>query len=189
MRKHRIAAAALVVVALAGTSAIALAQEAAPDVPPPAPKVTKPDCQGQKSLAAKAYDTYRWWSTADPTPATKREARRLEAFVKDGCPASIRREAKARYAKFYRQVIAPCEAAGSRWANCAVAECESGYGSGGSSIYGLTVYWSAMSPLPVRGNGSGTRFSPSSFSATKLEQDVVMAAALRYGPTPATCAS
>jgi len=150
---------------------------------------SKPNCKGQKSLAKQTYNTKRWWETADPTPANRKEDRRLNAFVREGCPKWIRRQQKKQYGGFYRKVIAPCEAVGKRWANCAVAECESGYGTGGSSIYGFTVYWAAIPVLPVSGNRTGTRFAPSSFSATKLEQDVVAAAAFKFGPSPGTCAS
>jgi len=155
---------------------------------PPAAK-EGPDCKGYKPLAKKAYSTYRWWSTADASPATKREDRRLDAYHREGCPDRVRRERKDNYSRFYRKVIAPCVAVGQRWANCAVALCESGYGTGGSSIYGFTVYWAAIPVLPVKGNRTGTRFAPSSFVASKLEQDVVAAAAFKYGPTPGTCAS
>lgn len=149
----------------------------------------QPDCAGQKSLTAKAYSTYRWWSQADPSPASAKEDSRLDGYHREGCPDSVRRERKENYSRFYRKVIAPCQAVGQRWANCAVAQCESGFGTGGSSIYGFTVYWAAIPVLPVRGNRTGTRFAPSSFSATKIQQDVVAAAAFRYGPTPGTCAS
>lgn len=174
-----LAATALVILALSERTNSAELPEA----------VKKPDCRGHKPLAKKTYDTYRWWSRADATPASRKEHRRLNAFVREGCPKAIRREQKERYWRFYRQVIAPCKAVGQRWANCAVALCESGYGRGGSSIYGFTVYWAAIPVLPVSGNRTGTRFAPSSFVASKLEQDVVAAAAFRYGPTPGTCAS
>lgn len=148
-----------------------------------------PSCEGQKALAKQAYTPTRWWKTADSTPATKREDNKLDVFFKRGCPKSVRRQQKVEYWDFYRKTIAPCKAVGRRWANCAVAQCESGFGTGGSSIYGFTVYWAAISVLPVKGNRTGTRFASSSFSATKLEQDVVAAAAFKYGPTPGTCAS
>lgn len=156
---------------------------------PVKPVEEKVNCKGQKPLAKKAFSTYRWWSKADPSPVTKSEHRRLNEFVREGCPKSIRRQQKQAYHRFYRKVIAPCQAVGQRWANCAVALCESGYGTGGSSIYGFTVYWAAIPVLPVKGNRTGTRFAPSSFSATKIEQDVVAAAAFKFGPTPGTCAS
>lgn len=178
---QRFIALAAGVVLLAVPTAIAQA--------PVTPDTNPPDCAGYEGLAKKAFNTQRWWQLADRTPASKGENRRLDTFVSAGCPAQVRLHEKEQYAAFYRKVIAPEVCGGQRWANCAVATCESGLGRGGNILYGFTVYWSAMSPLPVKGNGSGTRFAPSASAATKLEQDVVAAAAFRFGPTPGTCAS
>lgn len=172
--------------ALSGVG-VAAAQETE-DTPRP---VTKPDCRGYKALAAKTYDTERWWRYADPTPARGNEAKRLDAFRREGCKPRIRRDAKARYGRFYRTAIAPCKGYGRRFANCAVALCESEYRTTSRFTHGFTVYWSAIGALPPWGNRTrtGRRFAPSEAAATLVESNVFAAAAFKFGPTPGTCAS
>ena len=150
-----------------------------------------PDCREYKATAKKAYALKRWWRYADATPARKGERRRMHYFVRKGCHPGYRKARKQEYWRFYRKTIAPCKYGGERFANCAVAACESGYGHAGSYTYGFTVYWTAIGPLPKWGNHSrtGTRFAPSEPASTHIENNVFAAAAFKFGPTPATCAS
>lgn len=166
-----------------------------------------PDCSGYEKLAKQTYRIERWWQIADPTPASKNQDRRLDAFREAGCPKEVRAKQKHEYANFYDDVITKCGA----FANCAVAACESGGGTAGPGntyLHGFTVYWTAESPLPTwyyrdkngnikrdsHGNklehtSNGTRFAPSEPSASRYEQNVFAWAAFKFGPTPSTCAS
>jgi hypothetical protein len=160
---------------------------------PVGPTCEQPTAQFE-GLAEKGYDSHRWWADADPTPLKRSEEKRMDALLSGACDPQallvLRSAAKGDYWRYYRKNIGKEVCAdGRRWANCAVATCESTLGRGGNILYGFLDYWHSESPLPVKGNGSGTRFAPSASAASKLEQDVVAAAAFKYGPTPSTCAS
>lgn len=201
MRPRAYAAAAVVLAAASIIIAAGGGPAAGQDITTPAaPTCEQPTAQYQR-VTEKGFDTHRWWTDADSSPLKKSEDATLHSLASGACdPAAlmrIRRDEKETYWRYYRKQIGTEVCAdGRRWANCAVATCESGLGRGGHILYGFLDYWTAVSVLPVKGNGTGTRFAPSASAASKLEQDVIAAAAFKqskadkiYGPAPGTCAS